>query len=698
MPLRPMDRKTAEQRVKKLREEIDRYRYRYHVLDDLDIPESALDSLKHELLHLEEAFPELITPDSPTQRVAGKASSKFRKVRHRKRMRSIEDVFTREELEAWDARVRKRHPNGVFSYYAEVKMDGLAVSLIYEDGKLVTGATRGDGETGEDITTNLRTIDAIPLTLRIPTDAEKRAWLKRHGDGMTMRELESVLGRLMKFAEIRGEAYMPKKSFERLNREAEKAGTSAFANPRNAAAGALRQLDPSVTESRGLSFFAYDLVTSEGLVRHSQGHELGVLLGFPNNPLNERCKNLDEVEKRYDVLIKRRDGLDYWTDGLVVLVDDNATFERLGVVGKAPRGMAAWKFPAETVTTRVLEVRWQVGRTGALTPVAVMEPVLVAGTTVRHASLHNMDEIGRLGLKVGDTVVLQKAGDIIPKIVQVLPKLRTGSEKKVKEPKTCPECGGPVSRKEGEVALVCANPDCKAVDLRRLAYLSAKRGFDIDGLGWKIVETLMDEGLVTEPADIFRLTPSDLEHLEGFGEVSAKKLVDAIKDARKIPLHRFINALGIRHVGEETASDLAEAFGTLKRLKDATKEELEHVPNIGGTVAEAVFGFFRNTKHLKEIEAMEGAGVKIMKAESRGTLPLKGKTFVVTGTLESLSRDEAKERIRALGGSMAGSVSGKTDYVVVGEHPGSKAEKAKKLGRPILNEKDFLAILEKRTS
>lgn len=689
-----MNKKEAEARVLKLREEIKRYRYQYHVLDALEIPESALDSLKHELLKLEEAYPELITPDSPTQRVAGKASSRFKKVKHRKRMRSIEDVFSLAELEVWLQRIRKRLPMGSYGFFAEVKMDGLAVSLEYENGKFVTGSTRGDGETGENITMNLRTIESIPLSLRVPSLKEKKTWLKAYGLGMTMESLDALLEELNTYAEIRGEVYMPKKSFENLNRLAKKAGNEPFANPRNAAAGALRQLDPAITASRNLSFFAYDLVSSNGLLTHSQGHKLAVLLGFPENPLNTLCRSVNEVLKAHKRLIEKRDKLPYWTDGLVVLVDDVATFERLGVVGKAPRGMVAWKFPAETVTTKVLDVRWQVGRTGALTPVAVMAPVLVAGTTVRHASLHNMDEIERLGLKVGDTVILQKAGDIIPKITEVLSKMRVGTEKKIQVPKICPECEGPVTRKKGEVALVCTNPECKAVDRRRLSYFVARRGFDIDGLGEKVIDQLMDAGLVSEPADLFRLKVPDLENLERFGELSAKNLVRAVENAKKITLPRFINALGIRHVGEETAVELAAAFGSLKKLRHASLEDLRHVPNIGEAVAESLFEYFRNEKHRREIDELLQVGVVIEKSEVASSLPLKGKSFVLTGSLESLSRDEAKERIRALGGKLASSVSSKTDYVVVGTDPGSKAEKAKKLNLPILSEKDFLVILE----
>lgn len=690
-----MNRKEAEPRVQKLKKEINRYRYQYHVLDALEIPESALDSLKHELLKLEEMYPELVTPDSPTQRVAGKAASRFKKVKHRKRMRSIEDVFSRTELEDWLARIKKRLPMGSYGFFTEVKMDGLAVSLEYENGAFETGSTRGDGETGENITMNLRAVESIPLTLREPGAKEKKDWLKIHGLGMSLSALDEILQNLNAYAEIRGEVYMPKKSFDDLNVRAKKKGDEPFANPRNAAAGALRQLDPGVTSDRQLAFYAYDLVTAEGLMTHSQGHALAVLLGFPQNPLNVRCANIDEVTNAHKKLIDVRGDLPYWTDGLVVLVDDAATFERLGVVGKAPRGMAAWKFPAEMVTTKVLDVKWQVGRTGALTPVAVMEPVLVAGTTVRHASLHNMDEIERLGLKTGDTVVLHKAGDIIPKIIEVMPKLRTGSEKKIHAPKTCPECDGDVTRNQGEVALLCANPECKAVDRQRLSYFVARRGFDIDGLGEKVIDQLMDEGLVSEPADLFRIKMTDLETLERFGELSAKNLVASAQASKKITLSRFINALGIRHVGEETAIELAGAFGTLTKMRSATLDDFIAVPNIGATVAESLFTYFNNKKHAQELDALLSVGVQIENVEISATLPLKGKSFLVTGTLESLSRDEAKERIRDLGGKIVSSVSVKTDYVVVGSDPGSKAEKAKKLSLTILSEVDFLVILGK---
>jgi len=688
-----MTKEEAKKRAETLRREINRYRYGYHVLDVQEIPEGALDSLKHELLKLENLFPELVTKDSPTQRVAGKALGKFGKVKHERPMRSIEDVFKVKELDEWLLRIKKRLPKGKFGLYAEVKMDGLAVSLRYKNGLLDIGATRGDGQIGENITANLRTIESIPLSLRVPKESELRSWLKKFGRGMSLASLQNILNDLMRDMEIRGEAYMPKKSFDALNRRAGKE-EKTFANPRNAAAGSLRQLDPKITADRKLDFFAYDLVTHEGLLTHEQGHELAALLGFPNNPLNKHCKTTKDAAGVHAQILKKRDKLPYWTDGVVIIVNDNETFERLGVVGKAPRGTVAFKFPAETATTIVKDVRWQVGRTGAITPVAVMDPVFVAGTTVRHASLHNMDEIGRLGLRIGDTVILEKAGDIIPKIKQVLPKLRTGDEKNIPSPKSCPVCKGKTERREDEVAFYCTNMDCKAKDLGNLAFMVSKKGFDIDGLGGKMLDQLMEEGLITAPADLFRLRVEEVEPLERFAEKSAGNLVASIKKSKRISLAHFINALGIRHVGEETANDLAVAFGSLGRLRKASMVDLEEIPNIGSVVAESLVQYFRMPRHQKMIDDLLAAGVHVESAKNKAELPLRGKTFVLTGSLENLSREEAKDAVREKGGNVSSSISKKTHYLVLGGEPGSKFEKAKKLGVPVLNEEQFLAMLK----
>lgn len=690
-----MDKKEAAARAKKLRGIIDEQRYKYHVLDQADLSEGALDSLKHELWKIEQAYPDLVTSDSPTQRVAGAPSPQFRKAPHARPMLSLEDVFSREEFEAWMERLRRRVPNFESALYAEMKMDGLAVSLEYERGALVRGSTRGDGRIGEDVTANLRTIESVPLSLRRPSETELRAFLKEFGDGLDLAGLAKIVERLMTGrVEVRGECYMPKKVFDALNADAKKAGQSPIVNPRNGAAGSIRQLDPKITAARRLAFQAYDLVTHEGLKTHEQGHELAKLLGFKVNPWNLRCENAEQVFSLYEKVGKKRPTLDYWIDGLVVGVNDTALFERLGVAGKAPRGMVAFKFPAEAATTVLREVRWQTGRTGAITPVAVMDPVFVAGTTVRHSTLHNMDEIERLGARIGDTVVLEKAGDVIPKVVKVLPELRSGKEKRIVPPKDCPACGRAVERREGEVAIVCVNRDCPAKDLGRLLLFVSKRAFDIDGAGEKVVERLMAEGLVSQPADFFELAPGDLESLEGFAELSAKNLVEAIQASRKVTLARFILALGIRHVGEETAVELARAFGGIGRLRTASLEDLKAVNGVGDVVAESAHAYFHDPRRAKEIDRLLEAGVEIEPPKSGAEQPFKGLAFVLTGTLASLSRDEAKDRILALGGRVSGSVGQDTSYVVVGEDPGSKADKARKLGRPVLSEAAFLAMLK----
>ena len=574
-------------------------------------------------------------------------------------------------------------------------MDGLAVSLEYEGGFFKRGSTRGDGKVGEDVTMNLRTIESVPLALRRPSDAELRSFLKKFGGGLDEAGLKKIVTCLLSArTEVRGEVYMPKKVFESLNAALKKKGEPPIVNPRNGAAGSIRQLDPKIAAARKLAFQAYDLVTHEGLKTHEQGHELAKLMGFKANPWNLRCEDAKAVFALYENVAKKRESLDYWIDGLVVGVDDNALYERLGVVGKAPRGMIAFKFPAESVTTLIREVRWQVGRTGAITPVAVMDPVFVAGTTVRHATLHNMDEIERLGVRIGDTVVLEKAGDVIPKIVEALPKLRSGKEKKIVAPKTCPSCGEGVVRREGEVAITCVNRECPAKDLGRLLLFVSKRAFDIDGLGGKIVEQLMAEGLVSQPADFFDLAPGDLESLEGFGELSAKNLVEAIGSSRTVTLARFILALGIRHVGEETAVELAREFRSLERLRDAPLPELKSARGIGDVVAESVHAFFRDARRAREVERLLEVGVEIERPRRAAAQPFKDKVFVLTGTLASLSRDEAKDKILERGGRVSSSVGQETSYVVVGDEPGSKAEKARKLGTTVLSEKEFLAMLK----
>lgn len=683
-----MNKADAKKRIEKLRQEISKYRYEYHVLDKLEIPEAALDSLKHELYKLEQQFPDLITPDSPTQRVAGKPLAGFKKVRHSAKMLSIEDVFKREEADEWLARLKKLEPHARFDFFGEVKMDGLAAALVYENGIFVQGATRGDGTVGEDVTQNLRTIEAIPLSLRAPKPHEIEAFLKKHHGRITLKRVREVLERRAGRIEIRGEAYMTKSQLAALNKKLAKKNQPLLANPRNAAAGSIRQLDASVVADRRLSFFGYAMAGDYGTTTHEQAHEMIALLGVPQNPHNRYCATLDDVEKLHSELYKKREKLDYWADGVVVNVNDDDLFDRLGVVGKTSRGMIAWKFPAEQATTIVRDIEVSVGRTGALTPVALLEPVRIQGTTVTHASLHNEDEIKRLGLKIGDTVIVEKAGDVIPKVIQVLPKLRTGNERVFHMPKKCPMCGSPVERKKGEVVARCTNSKCFAQQLAGLLHFVS--AFDMRGIGEKIAEQLIQKGFIHEPADLFSLEAGDFLQLEGFAEISSNKLVKEIQDHKSIELGRFINALGIPHVGAQTAEDLARAFGTIEKFRNASKEALHEVEGVGEVVADSVGNYLKDAHQrtmldhlLKEVHVKPAT-----KREKKG--PLLGTTWVFTGTLSAIARDDAKERVRELGGDVSESVSKKTSFVVVGKEPGSKYDKAKKLGVETLSEEQFL--------
>lgn len=682
-----MTKEQAAERIEKLRESIDKYRYQYHVLDALEIPESVLDSLKHELYSLEQQFPELITSNSPTQRVAGTALPKFKKITHQRPMLSMEDAFSFEEVESWAARIQKLNEGHLPSWYAMLKIDGLAVSLVYENGVLSTAATRGDGLVGEDVTQNIRTIDAVPLSLRKPPEKEIAAWAKKFGMPERMAFLSaSANGRV----EIRGEVYVPKKAFEKMNKEREARGEERFANPRNIAAGSIRQLDPSIAASRPLSFFAWRIEDGVDLRTQSAMIDVLQMWGFKTAP-GVSAETLKEVAGFFEEMGAERTKLDFWIDGVVIRVDDTRLFADLGVVGKTPRGLVAWKFPPEEATTRVESVEWFVGRTGALTPVATVTPTFVAGTTVTHATLHNADEIGRLDVRVGDTVILTKAGDIIPKILKVLPELRTGKEEKLEMPKKCPVCDSDVTRRSGEVALVCTNSNCYAMERERV--LHAARAFAIDGLGEKIVEKLLNAGLVKIAPDIFTLTKDDLLTVEGFAEISAQKLVDEIQARKEIELEDFIVALGIRHVGAETAFVLATSFGNMQFLAQASAEELAQVSEIGPVVAESIASFFADPHSKKLLLEYERGGVVIKKAKAIKRI-LEGRTFVITGTLASLGREAAKDKVRLLGGSVSESVSKNTTYVVVGENPGSKADKARELGVAILSEADFLTMIQ----
>ncbi|MBZ9569606.1 NAD-dependent DNA ligase LigA [Patescibacteria group bacterium] len=668
----------AKRRIEKLRDEIQHHDYLYYVLDKPGISDAAYDSLKRELIELEKQFPEFITPDSPTQRVGGPPLEKFRKVKHKIPMLTLQDAMDKKELADWQERIKKLMTLSEIEkldYFAELKMDGLATSLIYKDGILFRAATRGDGFTGEDITQNVKTIRCIPLKLRLK-DLSKKYKIPRE-------------------IEIRGEIYMSKRAFKELNKEQKKKGQSTFANPRNAAAGSVRQLNPKITARRKLEFFGYQLVTNLGQKTHQESHRLIRLLGIPENPFNRYCQHLEEAVRLHQKISKKRDKLAYEIDGIVINVNNDNLYNSLGIVGKAPRGAIAYKFPGTEATTKVKEIIVQVGRTGKLTPVAILEPVRVGGVTISRATLHNADEIERLGVKIGDTVIVQRAGDVIPDIVKVLPELRTGKEKNFKMPPRCPSCGTKIIRKSGGVDYYCPNKRCFATIRRYFYHFVSKKALDIEYLGPQIIDQLLNEGLIKSPADIFLLKKGDLVPLERFAEKSAKNLIEAIEKAKNIPLAKFIFTLGIRHVGEETANILANTFGSIENLKKATLEQFERIPDIGGIVAKSIYDFFRKKTNCKLINDLLKAGVKTIappKIETR----LKGKIFVFTGTLKTMTRDGAKDKIRLSGGNISSSVSKEIDFVVVGESPGLKYEKAKKLGVKIISEKEFLKMIKSK--
>jgi DNA ligase (NAD+) len=667
-----MDKKQAKERIEKLKTVINHHRYLYHVLGSaqgaLEISDSALDSLKKELFDLENQYPDLITPDSPTQRVGGKALKEFRKVRHAQRMLSFNDAFSKQDIQDWQERFTKlltEEERKKVDYYCELKIDGLAIELIYKDGFLEIGSTRGDGTVGEDITENLKTVEAIPLKI-------------------------DYKGELV----VRGEVFITKKEFNRINKEQKEKGLPIYANPRNIAAGSVRQLDPKITASRKLDSFAYEIVSGVETKVHEEKHKVLHELGFKTNRNNKFCKSLDEVMNFRERWIKEREKLDYEIDGVVVLVNNNEIFEKSGVVGKAPRAGIAYKFPQAEATTKVLDINVQVGRTGAMTPVAVLEPVQVTGITITRATLHNEDEIKRLGLKIGDTVVVGRAGDVIPDIVKVLPELRTGHEKNFKMPERCPSCQTKLEKPEGEVVSRCPDKNCFAQKRRGFHHFASRAAFNIDGLGPKIIDRLLDEGLVQNPSDLFELEEGDVAALERFAEKSAENLIKAIQSKKEIDLAKFIYALGIRNVGEETSIDLAKHFGSIGKMKVAKIEDFDSILDIGPVVAKSIYEWFQDKANHKFLEKLQKF-VRIQNPESRvQNYKLRGLSFVLTGTLETMSRDEAKAKIRELGGNVSESVSSKTDYVVVGSDPGSKAEKAKKLGVKILSEKEFLDLIK----
>lgn len=657
--------KDVRERVANLREAINKYRYEYHVLDKEGIPIEALDTLKHELQELENQYPELITIDSPTQRVAGKPLPEFVKVRHTARQWSFNDAFTEEEIRAFDERVRKVAPHA--TYTCELKIDGLKVVLTYERGVLKTAATRGDGKVGEDVTHNVRTIESVPLTLSRTVDVV-----------------------------VEGEVWLGKGELKRLNAEREKLGETPFANPRNAAAGGIRQLDPRVAAERKLSFFAYDVAYSSEPLPETQFAELQYLrdLGFKVNKEARQARDIEGVIAYWHEWQHKNKNQDYLIDGVVVKVSERVSQEVLGYTGKAPRFGIAFKFAAEQVTTVVEEIAFQVGRTGVVTPVAHLRPVTVAGVVVSRATLHNQDQIERLGLRVGDTVVLQRAGDVIPEVVHVVLELRPKNSKPFVWPKRVALCGGDgaIERVPGMAAWRCVDKKSGIMVRRKLHHFVGKYAFDIEGCGPKTIDQLLDEGLIANAADLFTLTTGDLEGLEGFGEVAAKNLVDGVAARRTISLDRFLIGLSIDHVGEETARDIAEHFGTLEHVKAASLQQLIAIDGVGSVVAASVATWFKNKENQKALSELV-THVKVVPTKRRALGKLSGKSFVITGTLDTMSREEAEAKVRALGGATPSSVSKKTSYVVVGANPGSKADAARKLGVTTLTEKEFLALL-----
>lgn len=663
----------VQARYGKLKEAINRYRVAYHVYDREEISQAALDSLKHELASIEERHPTIIAPDSPTQRVAGKPLPGFKKVRHKIRQWSFNDVFSGDEAREFDARVKRFLGADIpVAYVCELKIDGLKVILDYEEGVLKTAATRGDGEIGEDITHNIKTIESVPLSLSRPINIV-----------------------------VEGEVWMSEKELERINRERAKKDVPLFANPRNAAAGTVRQLDPRVAASRNLDVFVYDVAQTSEAFPKTQWKELEYLreLGFKVNPHHAHALSIEEAITFWEKWKKKGRKQEYWIDGIVLKVDSRGYEEQLGFTGKAPRFAVAFKFPAEQVTTVVEDIVLQVGRTGVLTPVAHLKPMSVAGSVVSRATLHNEDEIARLDVRIGDTVVLQKAGDVIPDIVSVVRELRTGKEKKYMWPTKVPECGGDgsIERVPGMSAWRCVNVNSFAVIRRQFHNFVGKSALNIEGLGKKTVDLLLEEGLVQHYDELFTLTEGDVLPLPGFAEVSAQKLISSIqKSSKHIPLSRLIVGLSIPHVGEETATLLAGRYKTIDDLAEASAEALSSLNGVGEIVGTAIVGWFAFKRHQSLVERLKKVITIVSEKRSQVAQTLSGKTFVLTGTL-SFSRDTAKNKIRAQGGDISSSVSKNTSYVVVGENPGSKRDDAERLAVPILSEGEFRAMVENET-
>ncbi|MBN1258374.1 NAD-dependent DNA ligase LigA [Candidatus Peregrinibacteria bacterium] len=704
-----MTKHEAKERIDKLKEWLKKWNYDYFVLDKNDVSEAARDKIKKELTDLEREYPEFVTPDSPTQRVGSALSGKFAKIKHLSPKQSLSDIFSDEELDDWEERIMKLVPGEKLDYISELKIDGLNLSLIYKEGRLFKALTRGDGVYGEDVTHTVRTMESVPLELNAI-------------HGIKLENYPVI--------EVGGEAFMSKKTFETLN----KRGPEVFANPRNAAAGTIRQLDPKIVAERNLEMFFYSLTfPAESKIPHpkSQKELLETLqkLGLRVNKLFVHHSSVSSIKKELSKWGKKKETLPYLIDGLVVKVNQVRHQNLLGSTAKAPRWAVAYKYPAEQSTSQVLSIEIQVGRTGALTPVAILKPTEVAGSTVSRATLHNEDEIERKDVRIGDTVVIQKAGDVIPEVVKVLTELRTGKERKFKMPLRCPVCHGAIIRPPGEVVRRCVNPKCYAIHKEQLAHFVSRDAFDIDGLGEKVIEQLIQVKLIEDAADIFSLEYKDLVHLDLFKDKKTQNLLDAIEKAKIIPLPRFLFALGIRHVGQEMAETLAahlqlptrsvtvaheqkksqlalfeeprdeekievaEIEDLIKAIHNMPLEQLQEIEGVGGKVGEAFYEWFANTNHIAFLKKLEQAGVKLTIETAIKSDKLKGLTFVLTGTLPALSRDNAKALIRMNGGKSGSAVSKNTDYLLAGSEPGSKYEEAKKQGVRIIGEEEFLKLI-----
>ncbi|MBX5484426.1 MAG: NAD-dependent DNA ligase LigA [Myxococcaceae bacterium] len=668
-----MSASDVKRRIDELTEELTRAEHAYYVLDAPIMSDAQYDVLMRELQALEEAHPELRSPSSPTQRVGGAPAEKFEKVVRKLPMLSLANVFSDEEFRDFDERVRKQLGVDEVTWVCEHKFDGLAVELIYESGRFVRGATRGDGTVGEDVTANLRTVRNIPLQLAAPEGGE-----------------------VPRYLEVRGEVFIQKSDFAKLNQQREEAGEPPFVNPRNSAAGSLRQLDPRLTAARPLSFFAYEIGQQEGLTfeTHSQKLELLEQLRLPVNPDHVVARGFDQVKAVYVDFLARRHELPYEVDGMVVKVDSEDFRRRLGQVSKTPRWAVAWKFPPVEEETRVENIEVQVGRTGALTPVAHLAPVKVGGVTVTRATLHNEDELRRKDVRIGDWVFVRRAGDVIPEIVKVIETRRTGQERVFEFPTTCPVCNAPVARGEGEVVLRCTGKSCPAKGQANLRHFASRPAMDIDGMGEKLAAQLVSMGLVKTYADIYRLTLDQLLTVERLGEKSAQNLLEAIERSKHTTLRRFLYALGIRHVGEATAKALAEHFRDVRRLFTATVDELTRVKDVGPEMAQEIHDWFHNEANQRLVEDLLALGVDPKPPEEVQGGVFTGKTVVLTGTLSQMTREAAKEEIERRGGKVSGSVSRKTDLVVAGEDAGSKLKKAQELGVKVVDEPAFLAMLQ----